>query len=228
VKMPRTPQAYRALDAYRDAPRGDRFHVKIRWLTCPVAAVEKQVPRSGRILDVGCGHGLVSLYMAVCSEDRDIVGVDIDKHKIALAQQAAPYIGTNDGEGGAGSVEFHAVDPGVLPDGPFDAVTINDVLYLLGPDLRRSIIDACIDRLAPGGTILIKETDTVPRWKAWIAELQEVVATKVTRITEGDEIDYASAAEFVGQLEERGLVARTVRLDKGYIHPHVLVMGRKR
>lgn len=221
--MPRTPQAYRALDAYRDAPRGDRFHVKVRWLTCPIAAIEKDVPRAGRILDVGCGHGLVSLYLAVCSEHRQVVGVDIDEHKIELARQAATHIGD-----GVGPVEFHVLDPsGSLPAGPFDVVTINDVLYLLGPELRRSVVDACIDRLTPGGTILIKETDTVPRWKALVAETQEWVSTRVTRITEGEQLDYASSGDFVAQLEQGGLTARSQRLDKGYVHPHVLVTGRK-
>lgn len=222
MRMPRTPQAYRALDAYRDAPRGDRFHVKVRWLTCPIAAVEKQVPLSGRVLDVGCGHGLVSLYLAVCSADRDVVGVDIDEHKIDLARGAAKHLGE-----GAGSVEFHTVEPGVLPEGTFDVVVINDVLYLLGAELRRSIIDACIDRVAPGGTILIKETDRVPRWKAALAHAQEWVSTKVTRITKGAELDYASSADFVAQLEARGLTAKSQRLDKGYLHPHVLVTGRR-
>lgn len=223
MKLPKTPQAYEALDLYAGAPKGDRFHVKVRWLTCPIGALEKQVPRSGRILDVGCGHGLVSLYLAVCAPDRDIVGIDIDRHKIDLATAAAARLGE-----GAGSVAFEAVESGVLPDGPFDAVVITDVLYLLGGEARRSLIDACIDRLGPEGSILIKETDTVPRWKAELAGFQEWVSTRVTRITAGDQIDYASSDEFVAQLEGRGLQVRRARMDQGYVHPHVLVAGSYR
>lgn len=220
MKPPKTPQAYQALDLYAGAPKGDRFHVKVRWLTCPIGALEHQVPLSGRILDVGCGHGLVSLYLAVCSSARDVVGIDIDRHKIDLATAAAARLGE-----GTGSVTFEAVEPGVLPDGPFDAIVITDVLYLLGGDARRSLIDACVDRLGPEGSILIKETDTVPAWKAKLAGFQEWVSTRVTRITAGDQIDYASSDEFMAQLEGRGLQVRRMRMDQGYVHPHVLVTG---
>src|SRR5690606_28961607 len=91
-----------------------------------------------------------------------------------------------------------------------------------------SLIDACIDRLGPEGAILIKETDTAPRWKAGLAGFQEWVSTRVTRITAGDQIDYASSEEFVAQLEGRGLRVRRTRMDRGYLHPHVLVAGASR
>lgn len=218
MRMPRTPQAYRTLDAYRDAPRSERFGVKIRWLTSPVAAVERHVPRSGRILDVGCGYGLASLYLAVCSSDREVVGVDIDAPRIALAQQAARHVDDDDRGEPAGSVEFHAIEAASWPDGTFDCVAINlvnavNLVDPLGPDRRRSVIDAGIDRLTPGGTILITGAGTFPRWKARIAEIH---------------VDYARAGELVDQLEGRGLVASTLPIDNGYPYPHVLVTGRSR
>ncbi len=172
--MPRTPQAYEVLDAYRDAPRRDRLGVKVRWLTSPVAAFEKQVPRSGRILDVGCGDGLVGLYLAVCGPDREVLGVDVDAAGIALAHQAVPYLGDR-----AGSVTFEVVEPSAVPEGLFDVVVIEgEERHLLGSPSRRSVLAACVDRLAPGGTILTgptrptrptRPTGPAPRWKAAIA-----------------------------------------------------------
>ena len=47
------------------------------------------MPRRGEILDAGCGHGLLSLYLAAQSPERRITGVDIDDEKLAVARRAA-------------------------------------------------------------------------------------------------------------------------------------------
>ena len=74
VKPPRSPAARRVLALWDDAPRGDRFHTAVRWWTAPFAALEREVPLSGDILEVGCGHGVFSTYLAVCSRSRHVVG----------------------------------------------------------------------------------------------------------------------------------------------------------
>ena len=48
--------------------------------------------------------------------------------------------------------------------------------------------DRAIARVAPGGVVVIKEADQVPVWKSRLATGQELLATKVLRITEGDQV----------------------------------------
>jgi 2-polyprenyl-3-methyl-5-hydroxy-6-metoxy-1,4-benzoquinol methylase len=222
VKSPRAPAARRALGLFATAPRGDRVHVQVRWWSAPLAEVEAATPRQGRILEIGCGHGLLSLYLALSSGDRRVVGVDIDGDKIALARQAAGRLAE-----GEAHVSFVAVEPGELPAGPFDAVVVCDVLYLLGPRARATLIDDAVDHLAPDGVLLLKETARTPRWKDVLNVIQERLATKVLRITEGTTVDFADPTRFVEQLRGRGLEADVRRIDKGYLHPHVLVTARR-
>ncbi len=216
----RSAAARAALSLYHDAPLGDRFHVRVRWLTCPIPAIEQRVPVAGRVLDLGCGHGLVSLYLALSSPHRQVHGVDIDPHKIDLARAAASAPGAPD-------VSFDVVEPGVLPDGPWDAVVIADVLYLLGPAARVELLEGAAARLAPGGVLLVKETDTTPRWKHRLAAAQEQVSTKVLRITAGTDLDFASAQELEAVLAGEGLRTEVVRLDRHQLHPHVLIAGTR-
>ena len=169
------------LDAYAGLGRGDRFHVAVRWRSCPFPAVEAAVPRAGRVLDVGCGHGLFPLYLAATSPERTVVGVDVDAAKLVSARRAADAAGL--------PVAF-AVE---APEGPWDAITIVDVLYLLGEGPAVDLLSRLAATLAPGGVMAVKEIDVRPRWKYQLARWQEIVSTRITRITAGEGVAFVPA-----------------------------------
>ncbi|HEY3139506.1 MAG TPA: class I SAM-dependent methyltransferase [Acidimicrobiales bacterium] len=206
--------------AYRDAPRREQLHVAGRWRSCPFAAVEARVPDNGRVLDIGCGHGLFSLYLAMASPDRQVTGIDVDRKKIELAIQAAKTAEL-------GNVQFEVAEPRDLPTGSWDAVTIVDVLYLLGIDLARRLVTAGAAAVAPGGIMLVKEMDERPRWKYRWNKLQELVATKVARITEGDHVQVVPPELIVTDMEQAGLTVSRHRLDRHSLHPHHLIVGHR-
>lgn len=222
MRGPTTASARAAVEAFADAPRGDRFHVRFRWWTCPFPALEREVPLSGSILEVGCGHGLLSLYLALASPARDVLGVDIDADKIALAARAA----ANPAAARA-HVRFMTVGPGEFADGAFDAIVIADVLYLLPAAAREALLDACAAHLAPGGVLVLKETDRLPRWKGALTVAQELVSTRLLRITEGEQVEFASPGVFAARLASAGLDVRARRIDAGYLHPHYLIVARR-
>ena len=210
------------LSLFDHAPKRDRLHVRGRFRTCPVALVDEAVPRAGRVLEVGCGHGLVSTYLALSSPDREVTGVDIDARKIAVASHAQSHI-----DPATAHVEFHHVAAGHLPEGSWDAIVIVDVLYLLDRGAELALLDGCVERLSEGGVLVVKETDVVPRWKHWVASAQEVVATKILRITEGSSLSFTPIVEIAYHLRANGLDVSTRAVDKGYLHPHALVVARR-
>ena len=110
--------------AFAGAPRGERLHVTARLRSCPIAAIADAAPPSGRVLDFGCGHGAVSLYLALTSPAREITGVDVDGDKLVHARAAADIAEQQ--------IRFEQVVAGYRPTGEWDAITIVDVLYLLG------------------------------------------------------------------------------------------------
>jgi 2-polyprenyl-3-methyl-5-hydroxy-6-metoxy-1,4-benzoquinol methylase len=213
--------ARRVLALYAGASRADRVHVWGRLRSCPFAAVEAHVPRSGRILDVGCGHGLFSAYLALAAPDRRVLGVDIDARKIEVARAAAAAL-----EPGGVELGFEVVDA-ALPDGPFDAVTIVDVLYLLGTERSLELLDQAAAALAPGGSLLVKEIDRRPAWKYRLSRIQEILATRVLRITAGDEVSFAPPEVHADRLRRAGLTVTAHRLDRGSLHPHHLLVARR-
>jgi 2-polyprenyl-3-methyl-5-hydroxy-6-metoxy-1,4-benzoquinol methylase len=202
-------------------PRRDRWHVRGRWKSCPVPLVEAEVPAEGRVLEVGCGHGLVSVHLALVSPERVVVGTDIDERKIELARRAGEAMPAHR------PAFVHGHD-GELPPGPWDAIVVVDVLYLLSRDDELRLLDRCIDALAPGGVLVVKETDVRPRWKHVLAKLQEVVATRVLRITKGVDLSFTPIAQLCEHLRARGLEVQVRRVDRGYLHPHALLVARVR
>lgn len=60
---------------------------KIRFWDAPYLEVEKLIPKQGKILDLGCGEGFFSNFIAISSEKRSVFGIDIDKKRISQANK---------------------------------------------------------------------------------------------------------------------------------------------
>jgi 2-polyprenyl-3-methyl-5-hydroxy-6-metoxy-1,4-benzoquinol methylase len=209
-----------ALGAYGAAPLSARLHVVVRWLTCPFPPIVEALPSEGRVLEVGCGHGLFSGYLARRAPRLQVHGVDIDADKIAVAAASAPAAG--------GRLDFAVSDSGSVPDGPWDAVVLVDVLYLLDEPAQKALLKSCAAGLAPGGLLVVKDMSTRPRWKARWNAVQEALSVRVLKITAGSpEFAFTDPDLRARWLVEAGLRdVRSRRLDRGRVHPHHLLVGR--
>ncbi len=204
----------RALHLYDDHPLGVRAFVRTRHLLCPLSAVEQQVPARGRILELGCGHGLFSALMAVASPERSIVGVDPSHVKIDTARRLV------------GKLPNVAFMQGTIDDcreGNLAAISIVDVLYLLPPAEKLRILQRCRELLAPGGRLVLKTNDTHPAWKYRWAWFQEVVMTRLGLTMGGGDLHFLACTETAGLLRQVGFQdVRVHHLPTLLPYPHTL------
>jgi cyclopropane fatty-acyl-phospholipid synthase-like methyltransferase len=207
--------------AYASESFGTRVHTALRWRTCPFREVADEVPRQGEILDAGCGHGLFSLYLAAQAPERHLTGVDIDDEKLAVARRAS-----NAANVGARLV-FECISADWKPDTSWDAIVEVDMLYLLGRERAAAWLYSATQALAPGGRLVVKELDVTPSWKARWSRFQEVLATRVMRITEGEELELIPSDDVVSAMRDAGLSVNTRRLDRGRLHPHYVAVGTR-
>ena len=207
------------LARYDRESRRTRLHTRIRWRSCPFEDIAVHIPTGGNILEIGCGHGLLSTYLALEHPTRTVLATDVDGDKIHAAQRAAT---------GIDNLTFRPDEPGAFPDGTWDAVAIVDVLYLIDRVGERRLIDTAAEQLAPGGVLVVKEMATTPRWKfTWMA-LQERVSVQILEITAGHDLTFVPPTELARWMTEAGLVdVEHTRLDRGHLHPHHLVVARK-
>lgn len=215
----RVPAAVMAL--YANLPARVRAHIAVRWRTCPFPAVAARVPASGRILDYGCGHGAFAAALALASSAREVVGVDTAADKIAAAEAAAREAARR----GMPHPSFHRIARGGIPPGVWDAILFVDVLYLMAPAGQESLLREAARALAPGGVLLVKEVGNRPRAKALWNRVQETMAVRVLRITAGRRLRFLPPERHAAWLEDEGLEVERARLDRGFAHPHHLLVA---
>jgi SAM-dependent methyltransferase len=108
--------------------------------------IDRAIPGDARVVEVGCGTGQMSLYLA--RAHRVVIGADLSRASLRIGLQAARYFDLD-------QVQFIETDlhhPGVRA-GAFDVVYSSGVLHHT-PDPRAAF--AHIVRLArPGGMIVV-------------------------------------------------------------------------
>jgi ribosomal protein L11 methyltransferase len=99
---------------------------------------EEGAPRPRRVLDVGCGSGLLSIACARLGAE-EVLGVDIDATAVALAAENAER------NGAAQRCRFELTPPGEVP-GRFDLVVAN----LPNSEIIRALAPALCERSRSG------------------------------------------------------------------------------
>ncbi|KKU10923.1 MAG: 3-demethylubiquinone-9 3-methyltransferase [Candidatus Woesebacteria bacterium GW2011_GWB1_45_5] len=148
----------------------------IRRLLCPFEDLAKFLPSEGKILDVGCGHGIFARVLAKNHPERKILGIDPSGAKIKTAEKLAKNY-KNVGFKRAYLKEINQ---------KFDAITIIDVLYLLPQDERLKLLKKAKSLLAKDGLLLVKTDSKDPRWLFNILRFEEYLMVKILRFTHSD------------------------------------------
>ncbi len=120
------------------------WHLQSR-ISLVLETIDRFAPPRSRVLDIGCGTGFLLEHMA--RREFSGVGVDLSPESVEVAQARLVELNAADRlRAEVGS----AYEP---PDGPFDLITVTDVLEHL-EDPRRCLT-AARERLAPGGLVVV-------------------------------------------------------------------------
>jgi len=185
-----------------------------------MAEVVARAPERGRLLEVGCGHGLFANSCALGSPELQVLGLDPSPDKIRAATASV---------GSRGNVRFQQGRLDSLAESGFDCVAILDVLYLVQRAQWPAFLLACREALRPGGLLLLKEVDVRPRWKFHRCVLQETLSVRLLGLTLGSELAFAGRHEMRSLLEDAGFSdLKTTDLSRGYLTPHVLYEATRR
>lgn len=149
------------------------------------------------LLDIGCGIGLLGLYLHALGHARPYLGVDHDARKIAAGQQAVQRAGL-----GALMSLRHA-DVAELP--PMHGhVALLDVLHYLPAERQPTLLQEAARHLAPDGCLIIRNVLREPNWRFHATRVEEFFLRTSGWIPGGAQ-HYPSADELRAPLQDAGL-----------------------
>lgn len=64
-----------------------KLFVPYRWIVFPFVKFSKMIPVKGKIVELGCGHGIMSTFLAIQSDQRKVIGIDIQSSRINPAKE---------------------------------------------------------------------------------------------------------------------------------------------
>lgn len=133
---------------------------------CPFEEILPHMPQNADVLDVGCGGGL---FLGLAAEGgflRRGLGFDANASVIELAQKL---------EITAGDVTFRHLDvEAPWPDGPFDVVTMIDVMHHIPPAAQDGIFELVTQRLKPGGAFIYKDINAADTLRSTANRLHDL------------------------------------------------------
>ena len=122
---------------------------------------ETEPPAPGRILDLGCGYGLIGLAAAAAVPGADVTAVDVNERAVLLANENAASLGVAD--------RFRAVTPDAVgADATYDEIWSNPPIRI-GKEALHELLLTWLPRLAPGGRAVMVVgknlgADSLQRW----------------------------------------------------------------
>ena len=183
-----------------------RAFLEARFALTPYTQMASYFPKQGKILDLGCGHGLLALTLARDSADREILAFDHDSVRIAMAKQA--------GQGLSPRLRFEIGGfEKLATEGLFAGIAAIDVLHYFNTSEQERILKQTYSALLPGGVFVFREVN--PEGGVWskINGLHEQVMTKIG-FTKATELHFRQVADWKAISQATGFEVTVIPMNR--------------
>ncbi|MGB0098724.1 MAG: methyltransferase [Nocardioides sp.] len=122
---------------------------------------ETDPPAPARVLDLGCGYGVIGLAVAAAVSAATVTAVDVNERAVLLANENAARLGVTD--------RYVATTPaGIADDATYDEIWSNPPIRI-GKAALHDLLLTWLPRLAPGGRAVMVVgknlgADSLQRW----------------------------------------------------------------
>ena len=117
----------------------------LRALILPLEEIDSSLPKKGRIVDLGCGEGVITRFIAK-NKNRQVIGVDLDKKRLKNSQLK--------------NLKFKLADIRDYNLKNVDGVILSDVVHHINSNDQDKVLLNIAKGLKKGGILVIKEIDT--------------------------------------------------------------------
>lgn len=189
----------------------------------PTQAIAERLPRSGSVLEIGCGDGLILRLLG--PNVGPVVGIDFDERKLAIAASNLK------GKG----VTLLACDAFDYlkrqPDGSWESVLLVDTLSSFPVAEQYLLLGEILRTLRPSGMLFLKVIDGGAGWKTLFSRGLSLLIYKGLRLSKShaQSFHYLRSQELVSHFQRIGVPCELVALHRNVFHPvpHTLFLVRK-
>jgi uncharacterized protein (DUF2062 family)/cyclopropane fatty-acyl-phospholipid synthase-like methyltransferase len=189
------------------------------------------LPVAGRLLDIGCGQGLL---LALVAQSRamaavgtwpagwapapvslELAGIELRTRMCRFARHALGDQGT-----------VMSADVREVELGRADVIACFDVLHLMDASAQRDLVARAAGALTTGGCLLVREADASAGWRFLAVRL----GNRLTALARGRwsaSFTFRSAAEWKTLLEQAGLTVSVHAMSDGTPFANVLLVARR-
>jgi uncharacterized protein (DUF2062 family)/trans-aconitate methyltransferase len=190
------------------------------------------LPPDGRLLDLGCGRGLLFALLRTAREQMeagaypegwpppphlDLHGIEGSPKIVEVARRAL-----------GDEARIDAADLRAAPElPPSRVILLLDVLHYLPAAAQEDLLARIAAALEPGGLLLIRDADAGAGMRFTATRIQERLCALARRHWT-QRFHYRSQAAWMELLERMGLEASAEPMAQGTPYGNVLIQGRKR
>lgn len=162
---------------------------------------ESLLPKKGLITDIGCGYGFLPYMLQFMSKDRQIIGMDYDEEKIAVANHC---FSKNE------RLRFLATDATKCELPKSDAFVLSDILHYLPQEDQKKLLINCIQNLNAGGLILVRDADKDLEKRHWGTRYTEFFSTNFGFNKTAHKLEFVSSTFIANVVRENNMQLKKI------------------
>jgi 1-acyl-sn-glycerol-3-phosphate acyltransferase len=181
----------------------------VRWkmkLDPMFGALDEVVPRSGFVLDLGCGYGIATHWLAQFTDGRSFLGLDYDENKIRVARRTAPD---------SQRIKFESADILHCDYPACDTILLLDVLHYWTPEKQQLILDKVRQALRPGGRLILRDAARAENAAHRRVNFWEKIATRLGHNQTVEGLHFQTRAELETALQKAGFAKFEIKPGSG-------------
>ena len=140
----------------------------LRKLILPLDEIDKAIPTSGKIIDFGCGQGLIASLLAK-KPNRQIIGIDANAKRLPKSSKK--------------NLTFKKNDITTMPFEKINGAILSDVLHHLALKDQQTLLEKIFKKLNKKGVLVIKEIDTSEFLRSHLSRLWDFILYPQDKIT---------------------------------------------